>query len=215
MRAGLVGPVLYARSRALTAALATLIGTALVAAWAAHWLQEQPRFDHTARIVVVTLAPLFAASTIGAGLYTWSDELDRTAVRRWWPLRTAQPAVLTAFAAVLLALAVPGHPEAYGAPAMVRNLLGTTGLALAAAALLGARLSWLPVLVYTGAAFLSAPSQPSYPSHSPQESGSAATVAAWLVEPGPSALAWVVAAALYAGGAALHSGRGARRAERL
>ncbi|MFJ2111288.1 hypothetical protein ACIOEX_05095 [Streptomyces sp. NPDC087850] len=197
---GLTGPGLYARSRVLPAVVVTLVGTALAAAWAAHWLQEQPRFDHTARVTVVTLAPLFAAGTIGTCLYSCSHELDRTAVRPWWPRRLAQLVGLTVLAAVLLALSVPGHPEAFGAPAMVRNLLGTTGLAAASAVLLGARPSWLPVLVYMGTAYLSAPRAP----------GAAAEVWAWSLQRGPSSLAWVTAVALYVGGAALYAGLGAR-----
>ncbi|MFE4373240.1 hypothetical protein ACFRMN_34385 [Streptomyces sp. NPDC056835] len=195
-----LAPRLYARSRVLPATLGALTGTALVAAWAAWWLQAQPHFDHTARVPVVVLAPLLAAGVIGTGLYTHSDELDRTAVRPWWPRRLAHLLVLTGLAAALLALAVPGRPDEFGAQAMTRNLLGATGIAAASAALLGARLSWLPMTVYLSAVYLSAPRPP----------GGAGAFWAWPVQPGPQAGAWVSAVAAYGVGAALYAGRGAR-----
>ncbi|GGV78923.1 hypothetical protein GCM10015535_14480 [Streptomyces gelaticus] len=193
-------PLLYIRSRALPLTLATLTGIVLVAAWAAHWLQDQPYFDHTARVPVVVLAPLLASAAIGTSLHAHSDELDRTAVGRWWPRRLLHLLALTVPAAGALAAAVPGHPEAFGAPAMVRNLLGATGVAAAAAALLGARLSWLPMTVYGGAVYLAAPRTP----------GGAAAVWAWPMQPGPQEAAWAVAVTAYAVGAALLVVRGAR-----
>ncbi|MGW2057684.1 hypothetical protein ACWCOZ_27850 [Streptomyces sp. NPDC001840] len=197
---------LYARSRVLPATLAALAGIALVAAWAAYWLQAQRQFgaSPSARVPVVVLAPLLAAGVIGTGLYTHSDELDRTAVRPWWPRRAAHLLVLTALAAAGLALAVPGRPDQFGALAIVRNLLGATGVTAAAAALLGARLSWLPMTVYVSGTYLSAPRAP----------GGAAAVWAWPMQPGPQAAAWVTAVVAYVGGAALYAWRGARRESR-
>ncbi|WP_323187806.1 hypothetical protein [Streptomyces sp. NBC_01242] len=150
-------PVLYIRSRALPLTAVALAGIVLVAAGAAHWLETRPHFDHTARIPVVVLAPLLASAAIGTSLHAPSDELDRTGVRRWWPRRLLHLLALTVLTAGALALAVPGHPEAFGAPAMVRNVLGATGVAAASAALIGARLSWLPMTVYGGAVYLVAP----------------------------------------------------------
>ncbi|MFG3526274.1 hypothetical protein ACGF8B_05995 [Streptomyces sp. NPDC047917] len=193
-------PLLYLRSRALPLTAATLAGIALVAARAADWLQDQPHFDHTARVPVVVLAPLLASAAIGTGLHSHSDELDRTAVRRWWPRRLLHLLVLTALAAGALAAAVPGHPEEFGVPAMVRNVLGATGVAAASAALLGARLSWLPMTVYGGAVYLTAPRAP----------GGAAAVWAWPMQPGPQGAAWAVAVTVCAAGAALLVVRGAR-----
>ncbi|MFJ2376152.1 hypothetical protein ACIOZL_25690 [Streptomyces sp. NPDC087769] len=193
-------PLLYLRSRALPLTAATLAGIALVAAWAADWLQDQPYFDHTARVPVVVLAPLLASSAIGTGLHSHSDELDRTAVRRWWPLRLVHLLALTAVTAGVLAAAVPGHPEEFGVPAMVRNVLGATGVAAASAALIGARLSWLPMTVYGGAVYLAAPRDP----------GGAAAVWAWPMQPGPQGAAWAVAVTAYAAGAVLLVVRGAR-----
>ncbi|MFE3828691.1 hypothetical protein [Streptomyces sp. NPDC059092] len=192
---------MYARSRALPATLGALAGVALVGAWAAWWLQAQPRFDHTARVPVVVLAPLLAAAAIGTGMYTHSDELDRTAVRPWWPRRLAALLGLTALASALLAAGVPGHPEAFGGPAAVRNLLGATGVTAGAAALLGARRSWLPMTAYTSGVYLAAPRVP----------GGAAALWAWPVQPGPQAGAWLAAVVAYGCGAGVYVWRGARR----
>ncbi|MFJ9636299.1 hypothetical protein [Streptomyces sp. NPDC101178] len=191
-------PVLYLRSRALPATLAALVVIALLSAWAANWLGSRPQFDHKARIPVLSLAPLLAAAVIGTGLLSHTEELDRTAVRRWWPRRLAYVLALTALTAAALALAVPGHPEQFGAPAMVRNVVGATGVTAAAAVVLGARASWLPMTVYGGAVYLAAPRTP----------GGAAAYWAWPMQPGPEAAAWAVAGTAYVVGAALLALRG-------
>jgi hypothetical protein len=193
-------PALYIRSRALPLTTAALTGIVVAAAWAADRLQAQPHFDHTARVPVVVLAPLLASAAIGASLHSHSDELDRTAVRRWWPRRLLHLVALTVLATGALALSVPGHPEAFGAPGMLRNVLGATGVTAASAALIGARLSWLPMTVYGGAVYLAAP-------HAP---GGPAAFWAWPMQPGPQTGAWVVAVAAYAAGGALLVVRGAR-----
>ncbi|MFC9703840.1 hypothetical protein ACFTWD_24460 [Streptomyces sp. NPDC056943] len=192
---------LYLRSRGLPGALAALLGTAVAAAWAAWWLVSLPDFDHTARLPVVVLGPLLAAGVIGTSLHTPSDELDRTAVRAWWPRRLAHLLAPAALAVALLALAVPGHAEEFGAPAAVRNTLGLVGMAAMAAPLVGARLSWLPPTFYAGVVYLAAPSG--------TEGGAAWW--AWVTRPGPEGEAWAVAAAAFAAGTALYAWRGARR----
>ncbi|MFC8956412.1 MULTISPECIES: hypothetical protein [Streptomyces] len=188
------------RSRALPAALAVLVGTAAAAAGAARWLVSLPGFDHTARLPVVVLGPLLAAAAVGACLYTPSDELDRTAVRPWWPRRLAQVIAPTVLAAALFALALPGHPEAFGAPAAVRNTLGLVGVAAGGAAVVGARLSWLPPAFFVGAVYLAAPS----------DAGGAAQWWAWVMQPGPQAGAWTVAVAAFVTGTSGYAWRGAR-----
>ncbi|MEU6985104.1 hypothetical protein ABZ946_17020 [Streptomyces sp. NPDC046324] len=195
-----LGPALYVRSRTLPATVAAVLGTAAAAAWSAAWLQSQPGFDHTARVPVVVLGPLLAASAVGTSLYAASDELDRTATRPWPLRRTAHVLALTVLAVALLALSVPGHPEEFGGPAIVRNTLGAVGVTAAAAALIGARASWLPITVYVGSVYVAAPSTP----------GGAAALWAWPMQPGPEAGAWAVALGAFAGGTALHAFRGAR-----
>lgn len=192
---------LYVRSRAVPAGVAALTATALAAAWAARHLLEQPDAGPTARLPVVVLAPLFAAGVVGTGLFTYSEELERGAVRPWWPRRLAHLLLGTGLAAVLLALAVPGHFDAYGASAMARNVIGSTGVAAASAVLLGARLSWLPMMVYAAVTYLLAGSG----------AGSGAAVWAWPMRPEGEVRAWVTALAVYACGAGLHAWRGVRR----
>ncbi|MFJ2092448.1 hypothetical protein ACIOEW_24715 [Streptomyces sp. NPDC087901] len=191
-------PVLYIRSRGLPRTAAALTCIVLLAAWSAARLED--RFDPGARVPVLVLAPLLVSAAIGTSLYAAADELDRTAVHRWWPRRLLHLLALTVPAAAALALAVPGHPETFGAPGMIRNVLGATGVAAGSAALIGARLSWLPMTVWSSAVYLAAPRTP----------GGAASVWAWPMQPGPQAGAWVVALLAYVAGTALFAVRGAR-----
>ncbi|MGW0993588.1 hypothetical protein [Streptomyces sp. NPDC002520] len=194
----MTGPLLYARSRALPLTLAALLGTTAFAVWAAARLDTY--LDPDRRVPIVALAPLLAAAVIGTSLYSASDELDRTAVRPWWPRRLVQLAVLTALAAVLLPLAVLGHPETFGPPAVIRNTLGCTGVTAGAAVLLGARLSWLPAFGYVTAVYLG----------SSGAHGRAVAVWAWPMQPGAQPGAWAAALAAFTVGAALYAVRGAR-----
>jgi len=192
------GPLLYARSRTVPRALAALLTTAALAVWAADGLDAY--VDPQRRVPVVALAPLFAAAVIGTSLHTASDELDRTAVRPWWRRRLVHLLALTALTAALLSVAVLGHASVFGPPAMIRNTLGGTGLTAAAAALLGARLSWLPAFGYVSAVYLG----------SAGAHGRSSPVWAWPVRPGGGTGAWTAAALVFAAGAALYVVRGAR-----
>ncbi|GGS45635.1 hypothetical protein [Streptomyces cinerochromogenes] len=194
----MTGLLLYARSRALPATLAALAATAAFAVWAAGRLDAY--LDPDRRVPIVAMAPLLASAVIGASLYTPSDELDRTAVRRWWPRRLAQLAGLTALAALLVTPAVLGHTETFGPPAVLRNTLGCTGLTATAAVLLGARLSWLPAFAYVTAVYLG----------SNTARGRAATIWAWPMQPGAATGAWATAVTAFVLGAALYAVRGAR-----
>ncbi|GGJ37108.1 hypothetical protein [Streptomyces brasiliensis] len=194
----MTGPLLYARSRALPVTLAALAGTAVFALWAAHRMEMY--LDPDRRVPIVALAPLLAAAMIGASLRTPSDELDRTAVRPWWPLRLGQLAGLTALAAALMSPAVLGHPDVFGPPALIRNTLGCTGVTAAAAVLLGARLSWLPAFGYVSAVYLG----------SSGVRGRAATVWAWPMQPGAQPGAWAAALGAFVVGGALYVVLGAR-----
>ncbi|KOU67364.1 hypothetical protein ADK57_17180 [Streptomyces sp. MMG1533] len=191
--------LLYARSRTVPRALVVLVATAGLAVWAAHGLDAY--VDPERRVPVVALAPLFAAAVIGSSLHTASDELDRTAARPWWLQRLVHLSALTALAAALLSVSVLGHASVFGPPAMIRNMLGSAGLTTAAAALLGARLSWLPAFGYVSAVYLG----------SAGARGLVGTaVWAWPVQPGGERGAWAAALAAFAVGGALYVVRGAR-----
>lgn len=192
------GPILYARSRALPLTITALTTTALLAVWAAHTLDSY--LDPDRRIPVVALAPLVASAVIGTSLHTPSDELDRTAVRPWWRRRLTHLLCLTLLAAALLPLAVLTSTQTFGPPAMIRNVLGCTGLTAGAAALLGARLSWLPAFAYVSAMYLGVSGI----------QGDSLPLWAWLLEPTTGGAAWTPAAALFVLGNALYVIRGAR-----
>ncbi|WP_234021035.1 hypothetical protein [Streptomyces sp. 142MFCol3.1] len=189
---------LYARSRGIPATLAALVCAALLTLWVAS--RPDTYLDPYRRVPLISLAPLLTSSAIGVSLHTYTRDLDETAVRPWWPRRLAHLLVLTALAAALLALAVPGHSQEFGAAAMIRNTLGAVGITAAAAVLIDARLSWMPPTLYFGAVYLSA--------SSPRVSN--ATVLAWSMQPGPQRGAWVVGLALFVIGTALYAARGAR-----
>ncbi|MEU0113568.1 hypothetical protein ABZ137_07500 [Streptomyces bobili] len=189
--------LLYARSRALPWALAALAGTVALAGWAA--LRTGTAADPGRVRALVALAPMLAAAVIGASLYAPFDELDRTAVRPWWPRRLAHLLAPAAVAGALLTLTVLDDGLALGPAPLLRNLLGCTGITAAAAVLLGARLSWLPVLGYVGAVIPAA-----------GVGGRAVTVWAWPVQPGDRPWAWLTAVTAFLLGTALYAARGAR-----
>ncbi|MGW3242473.1 hypothetical protein [Streptomyces sp. NPDC001070] len=189
---------LYARSRGLPGAAAVLAVLFAVSRWSADWLVARPFFDTGARVPVVVLAPLLAAAVTGVSLHTHSGELERGSPLPWWRWRAVHLLALTGSAVLWLGVAVPGDPQHFGAPTMIRGVLGFTGLAAAGAAVLGARLSWLPPVLYGGSAYLAAPRTP----------GGAAAVWAWSMQPGPQPAAWATAAVLFAAGAVLVAVRG-------
>ncbi|UGY93606.1 hypothetical protein [Streptomyces gobiensis] len=196
--------MLYAHSRALPATLAALAVGALLAAWCAEWLAGSSFLGPGAPLPVTALAPLAVSAAIGVSLHQHSPELDRTAVRPWVALRSAQLLALTALAAALLALAARERPDELGAAVMVRNVVGATGVTAGAAVVLGARLSWLPMLAWAGAALLTVGRWP--------VGGSA--VWAWLAQPGPQTAAWWTAGAAFVLGWVLYALRGAAEPRR-
>ncbi|MFF3320681.1 hypothetical protein [Streptomyces sp. NPDC002889] len=199
LRRSLRGPLLFARSRAIPLAVASLAAIAVLAVWGAHGLDAY--LEPSRRVPVVALAPLLSAAVIGTGLHPYMDELDRTAVRPWWPRRLTQLLGLTALAATVLAVAVLGHTAEFGAPAMARNALGAMGITAAAAVMIGARLSWLPAFAYVSAIYLGAG----------RVHGHGAQIWAWPMQPGPQAGAWAAAVALFVAGASVYAWRGPRR----
>lgn len=148
------------RSRALPAGVASFLGIAAITHWSARRLLDMPSSGANALLPVVVLAPLPAAG-IGTGPHTYRDDLDRTAVRARWPRRLVHPRTLTAGAAALPALALPGHSPDFGWSAVVSNVLWAAGIRAAGAALPGARLSRLPTTVHLNAVHLAgAPREP-------------------------------------------------------
>ncbi|WP_326775728.1 hypothetical protein [Streptomyces sp. NBC_01445] len=189
---------LYARSRGLPLTLLMFLCAALFTLWAGT--QQDAFLDPYRRVPLLTLAPLLTSAAIGTSLHQHAEELDRTAVRPWWRRRLAHLLALTGLAAAVLALAVPGDTQVYGAPAMIRNVLGATGITALAAVVIGARLSWLPAMLYFSTVYLS------FSSPRMRE----ATVLSWPMQTGLQRGAWAAALMLFALGGALYARRGAR-----
>ncbi|WP_329185754.1 hypothetical protein [Actinacidiphila glaucinigra] len=189
---------LYLRSRRLPGTAAALAVLFAVSRWGADRLVDRPFFESGARVPMVVLVPVLVAAVTGLSLHSRSGELDRSAPLPWWRWRGAHLLALTGLAVLWLGTALPGDPAHFGAPTLVRGVLGFTGLAAAGAALLGARLSWLPPVVYGGTVYLAAPRTP----------GGAAAVWAWSMQPGAQPAAWATAVLLFAAGAALVAVRG-------
>ncbi|MFI2369071.1 hypothetical protein [Streptomyces sp. NPDC018833] len=195
----LAGPLLLARSRAVPLTVTSLAAVTVLAAWAAYGLDAH--LDSRRLVPVVALAPLMAAALIGTGLHSPMEELERAAVRPWWPRRLVQSAGLAAFASALLAVAVVADDDGtFGPPAMVRNTLGAVGITAAAAAVIGARLSWLPAFAYLSAVYLGAP----------RTHGGAAQIWAWPMQSGDLPGAWATALAAFVLGVTFHACRGPR-----
>lgn len=189
---------LYARSRAVPTVLAVLACAALLTLWAAS--RPDAFLDPYRRVPLLSLAPLLASAAIGTSLHLYARDLDDTAVRPWWPRRLAHVLVLGVLAAAVLALSVPGNAQVFGAAGMVRNTLGAVGVTAAGAALCGARVSWMPTLLYFSSVYLSGAS--------PRMRN--ATVLAWPLQTGPQPGAWLAALVLFVLGTALYAVRGAR-----
>ena len=197
-RSASYGLGIFLRSRGLPLAATTLLGIALLTALAAYAINAY--IDPGRRVPIVALAPMFAAAAIGASLHQYAPELDRTASVRLWPWRLGQLVALTVLAGLTLTVALPGHLETFGPPAIVRNLLGATGLTAGAATVIGARLSWLPTFGYFSAVYLA----------SGNAYGRLAVVWEWPVQPGLDAPSWIPALGAFLLGGALLVVHGAR-----
>lgn len=188
--------ILYARTRGLGPVLATLIGTALASWWFAEWLIDTPRFGASARVPVIAMAPLLSAAAIVGSLHSSSPEIEGTAARRPWLWRAYHLAIATAVYAVVLGGTVMFDPGTFGAIAMVRNILGFTGMASLASCLIGARLAWLPVLIYGATIYLTAPRD---------VHGGLTASWAWPIEQGSDPGAWYAAISIFVLGTAAGS----------
>ncbi|MEI2774523.1 MAG: hypothetical protein V9G19_00835 [Tetrasphaera sp.] len=196
------GPaVLVARSRGVGSGVALAGGVIALSWWAASWLASQPQFDGPrARVPVVAAAPLALAMLLAARLGSPDVALDRTSPRAWWRLRLAGVLSWAAVTAVGLGVGLRAEPAAYGAGAVVRNILGYAGLACLAAGVVGAGLAWAPGFVLGSVLYLAAP-HPVPP---------AAAWWAWPMAPGGWDGSWVSATGLFVIGVGWYAARGPR-----
>ncbi|TVL93780.1 hypothetical protein [Streptomyces sp. SAJ15] len=190
------GLVLYARSRALPGTVLALLAVAALTTVGAQ--VPEVYLDPAQRIRAEALAPVFAACAIGISTYQHSPALDATAVRPWPPRRLAHLTVLTLIAGLALVLATPSASDFIGTWGLLRNLLGGVGVALAAATVIGARLSWAPTLVYLTMLYLSRG----------DALGRAHALWAWAAQPGAQPWSWIPAATAFLVGTALFVTRG-------
>ncbi|SFE12221.1 hypothetical protein SAMN04487819_10844 [Actinopolyspora alba] len=135
---------LYLRSRNVPAVAGGMVSLLVLSGWNGRWL------GWTLPRVVLVFFVVLAAVLLAGSFATPSPELDAGAVVPWWRWHLGHALVGIAGCGVSLALAVFVHR--HGTPgldlAVLRDLLGFSGLALLTGALLGVRLSWTVPLAY-------------------------------------------------------------------
>jgi hypothetical protein len=135
---------LHLDSRRTRGALVSLAGIALVLRAGAPVATDAGLFSQlTLMLITVAAAAVIAASTDSP-----FGEGERAAGSPLPALRLIHLAVLTATATATVAIAGSTGSYGVGTAAIVRNLAGLTGVALLAAALVGAHLAWTAPLGY-------------------------------------------------------------------
>lgn len=176
------------------------VGIIALLAWAAGtWLTGRPYFDGpAARVPVVALAPLLAALLLGPTLAGADEDLEHSTALPWQAWRAGH--VLSAAAVIATALSLTGlhAPSTFGAYALARNTVGCIGLVTSAAALLGARLAWLPAFGYVCAVYAAAP----------RHTGVLVALWAWPIQPSTTAVSWLTAVTTFALGATAYTHHG-------
>lgn len=192
---------LYARSRAVPATAAAVLGCA-AALWVLGLSIDHPQ----GRSLAALLVALAAVTTIAPGLTGPDHDLDRASAIAWPPRRATH--VVVAGAAVLgllAATAVAGQPMA-AAGQLARNVAGLAGLvALGATTLGAARASLLPV-VWTVLVLRYAP-----PMGDPPTRPAYKVALTWMVQPVDTRTATLAAVALATAGTLAYALFGSRR----
>ncbi|WP_050776736.1 hypothetical protein [Streptomyces sp. SPB074] len=199
----LTGPRLHARAHHVPGVLLFLLANALLCAVVSRTVEA---YRDPGRLTpLVALGPLLAASALGGATLSPLPEIAPTTSRPGpWP-RLVLYLALALTGAALLALAVPGGgtgAHGYGPGGMARNVLGVSGLAAVSAVVLGARLSWLPVLGWGTAVFLGGAA--------PRPYAAVARLWAWIDQPAGDGPALAVALLSFLAGGALYAAKGAR-----
>jgi hypothetical protein len=167
---------LHAVSRRVPAALGLLaaLGVLLWIALHYHWNIAGGR---AAQMFIPLTIEAAAAAVIAVAMYGPFGELER-ATGRWLPwLRLAAAVVLTAAAFGALAAGATGGNLPGGSVALLRNIVGLTGLGLLASVVVGGMLAWagpLAYLVVTEVAVQGNPTTPwVWPARPPHDLGGA------------------------------------------
>ena len=147
---------LFLRSRRAGWALAVLAAVA-VACWALTWFLVSGTSYGVARgglTLLLVFGALAAACVLGAGAGSPFGEAEKTAARPLAPLRLGHLGGLLLWAALVLAAVLllfdlDGARPRYPLLVLARDVAALGGTALLAACLAGARLSWIPPLVFS------------------------------------------------------------------
>lgn len=193
--------ILHLRARRVPAATASVGVITLLASWTGTWLMERPFIsDEQARIPVAALGTLAVAGVLATTLGSPDEWLDRSTPTPWLRIRAAHLVIAASLGGLTLATAGLSQPEFFGAPAMARGVVGLLGMAALSAAVIGARASWLAVLVYASTVYLAAPRTP----------GGTAAVWAWPMQPTRITTSFIAAGVLFTAATAVHAAFGAR-----
>ncbi|NEE03434.1 hypothetical protein [Phytoactinopolyspora halotolerans] len=192
---------LHLRARGAPALLLGIVAVALAGWGLADWLvHREPTPTPQARMSVVVVAPLMAATLASPGLGGAAEELERSLPAPWRRYRLVHVLVVAAVIGAVLAVTGLWEPRTYGAAELVRNTLGFTGLIVGAAVVMGTRLAWLPALAYGTAVYAIAPR--------PIASGTAWWT--WPVQPWSAGAAVTVSVGIFVIGLTLYGVLGAR-----
>ncbi len=135
---------LHLDSRQTRRALALLAATAALLRASQPWTRGAGLFAQLL-LLLITVA---AAAVIATSTHSPFGESEHAASSPLSVLRLTHLLTLSATATATFALAVTTATYGIGATAMLRNLAGLAGIALLAAALLGAHLAWTLPLGY-------------------------------------------------------------------
>lgn len=192
---------LHVRARTLPLTVVGVVAVAVVGWWASDWLVHRAwSTGADARIPVVVGAPLLAAVFVSVGLGAWDEELEGSTARRWRWIRLTHIAAATLMVGIGLGLIGLWEAREYGSFELVRNVLGFMGLIGVGAALLGARLAWVPPFAYAAVVYFAAPK--------PVEPGAAWWT--WPLQPWETTAATWAATVLFAVGTGVYVLKGAR-----
>ena len=188
---------LYARARGLTWVVPTTVLAVAGAAYFASWLLARPAFGPMERVPASVLGALAVAVVAAPGWHRVDDEVEGSVPRPRRRTELLLTLALVTAAAGLAVIAVPDHPSMRGGAELARNILGLSGLALVAGAVLGARLAWvLPFAWAAGSYFAVTRAYAEQPGHA---------WVGWLMFPATYPATWVVAGGLLTAGLAAYA----------
>lgn len=153
-----------------------------------------PRFVPLALL----LGPALLAGLLGLGAGNQLEPWDRLGCWRVTAARALHSAALLAVAAILAGAFSTQLDDGHGRAAIVRNVIGLTGLALLTVSVLGSTAAWIPPTLLSGAALVIGAAGPAHAAWT------------WLLQPDEARPAAAIAALLAAAGWTAYACRGDR-----